>query len=245
MTETDGQEGEQEEDSPEEGEPEPEQEEEAPFDPINLEFGQRSTHVIPPPRGWKEKVRTRLMYLLIEETKFKFFIILIASLVVFGTTFTMKLHERIALAIMVAMIIYMLWIKVIIPEEKPAIKNGYVVTWKDRYGHMPMLRREHNLKLMYCQFAVYPDGSVESVPDTEFLGAYSDDMNNHVRFNPLIDMPMKKHLEMATQQNIPYADGTDRYQSPLQVKHRRVSRAIQSGTPMAVKKTTGWLHSEA
>lgn len=225
-----------EEDEPDQGEPEPEQE----FTPVNMD--ERSTHVIGEPRDYKSRIRTRLMFLLVEERKFKYFIILVAFLVVFGTTFTLKIQERLALAISVALLIYMLWIHVIIPEEKPMVKEGFVVTWKDKYGHLPFVAREHNLKLVYCQFAVYPNGSVESIPETEFLGAYTPDARNHIKFNPLIDMGMKKHLEKVHRQPIPYADGTDKYYSPLYVPHRRVSKAIQSGTPMAVKKTTAWLH---
>lgn len=202
-----------------------------------IENEERIELTLPP----KKRIKRTLLYMLGDEKKVMWFTILLAGLIVFGTTYMLKLHERITLTIIVMLIIWLIWLFILQPEEKEEVHQGWCITWIDKQGAYPFLKRENNLEIVFCNYKIFPDGTVETIPFTEHYGVYTKDAISRIKFNPLINSEILKMLEEEYGQPVVWADGTDRYYTPLAIEHRRINEVIQSGTPMAVKRTSEWL----
>jgi len=192
----------------------------------------------------KTRIKRTFLWMLGDEKKLMWFTILLGGLITFGTTFMLKLHERATLSIIVMLLIWILWLFLLHPEAKEEVLQGWCITWIDKQGAYPFLKRENNLELVFCNYKKYPDGTIETIPYTEHYGVYTKDAVNHIKFNPMVNSEIIKMLEKEYDMPVVWADGTDKYYTPLAVEHRRINKILQSGTPTAVVRTSEWLRGK-
>lgn len=194
--------------------------------------------VLPP----RIRMKRMLMWMLGDEKKVMWFTILLTGLVVFGTTQMFRLHERVAISLVAMILVWLMWVFILAPPEEEEVQQGWAITWIDKRGELPFIPRENNLQIVFCNYKKYPDGGIETIPLTEHYGVYLPDGISRFKFNPMVNPEIVKHLEKEYGEPVVWADGTDSYFTPLAVEHRRINKVIQSGTKMALKKTTEWAH---
>ena len=107
-----------------------------------------------------------------------------------------------------------------VAEKKEAkvvgMKEGWLVTWADKWKHYMKAPKESTLLLVYGRYVVYSNGQVVSLPDTFRLTWYKTDYTP-ILFNPYIrsEWILYKAIEEEYGE-IVWADGTDRYWSAME-----------------------------